>query len=142
MYIQDGEVPRLIEICSTSNETATTIWIIIWLCYKGSLLLVGVFFAVAIQNVKIKELNDSNTIATSVYCIAVISAALAFIGFFLREQIDVQYVIIAGFMMLTVTIILCVIFVPMVSMYNHAACYNYIELFIDQSSIRGPFWSN
>ena len=116
-HIQNGEVPRRIEICSTSNETATTIWIIIWLCYKGSLLLFGIFFAVAIQNVKIKELNDSNTIATSVYCIAAISAVLTFIGFFLREQIDVQYVIIGGFMMLTVTIILCVIFVPMVSTF-------------------------
>ena len=128
LYIQDGEVPRRIEICSTSNETVTTIWIIIWLCYKGSLLLVGVFFAVAIQNVKIKELNDSNIIATSVYCIAAISAALTFIGFFLREEIDVQYVIIGGFMMLTVTIILCVIFVPMVSIYIHVASYSYINI--------------
>ena len=113
--IQDGEVPRLIEICSTSNQTATRVWLIIWMCYKGSLLLVGVFFAAAIQNVKIKELNDSNTIAISVYCIAAISAVLSFIVFFLSEEIDVQYVIIGGFVLLTVTVILCIIFVPTVS---------------------------
>ena len=113
--IQDGEVPRLIETCSTSNQTATRVWIIIWLCYKGSLLLVGVFFAVAIQNVRIKELNDSNIIASSVYCIAAITAVLTFIAFFLGDEVDVQYTIIGGFTLLTVTIILCIIFVPMVS---------------------------
>ena len=113
--IQGGEVPRLIEICSTSNQTATRVWLIIWMCYKGSLLLVGVFFAAAIQNVKIKELNDSNIIAISVYCIAAISAVLSFIVFFLSEEIDVQYIIIGGFVLLTVTVILCIIFVPTVS---------------------------
>ena len=83
------------------------------------MLLVGLFFAAAIQNVKIKELNDSNIIAGSVYCIAAISAVLTFIGFFLNDKIDVQYIIIGGFMMLTVTVILCVIFVPMVSTSYH-----------------------
>lgn len=119
VFLKDGEIPRLIEICSTSNETATTIWIILWLCYKGVLLLVGLFFAAAIQNVKIRALNDSNIIAGSVYCIAAISAVLTFIGFFLTEQIDYQYVIIGAFVILTVTVILCVIFVPMVSICCH-----------------------
>ena len=113
--MQNGEVPRLIEICSTSNDTATTIWIVLWLAYKGVLLLVGLFFAAAIQNVKIRQLNDSNIIAGSVYCIAAISAVLTFIGFFLNEQIDSQYVIIGAFVILTVTVILCVIFLPIVS---------------------------
>ena len=103
---------------------ATTIWIAVWLFYKGILLLVGLFFAAAIQNVKIKELNDSNIIAGSVYCIAAISAVLTFIGFFLEEQIDSQYIIIGAFMILTVTVILCIIFVPMVS--NMYACYHII----------------
>ena len=115
LYMQNGEVPRLIEICSTSNNVVTTIWIIIWLGYKGVLLLIGLFFAAAIQNVKIRQLNDSNIIAGSVYCIAAISAVLTFIGYFLHENIDHQYIIIGAFMILTVTVILCIIFIPMVS---------------------------
>jgi len=113
--LQNGEVPRRIQICSASNDTAQTIWIVLWLLYKAVLLIVGLFFAAATQNVKIRELNDSKIIAVSVYCIAAISAVLAFIGFFLTEEVDEQYAITGAFMILTVTLVLCIIFLPTVS---------------------------
>jgi len=83
--------------------------------YKATLLLVGLFFAAATQNVKIRELNDSKIIAVSVYCIAAISAVLAFIGIFLTEMVDEQYAITGAFMILTVTLVLCIIFLPTVN---------------------------
>ena len=84
----------MIEYWNSDNETSF-IWLIILLAYKGLLLIIGVFLAIETWNVKVKQLNDSQLIAVSVFVVSVVSIVSALLSYFLRKQIDLQYSLLA-----------------------------------------------
>ena len=104
-------MPRILGVC-TSEGSFT--WMPVFFAYKGFILLAGLFLAFETRKVKIKSLNDSRFIAMSVYGAVVVSIALTPIGFLLQNFPNVQYGISGIIIMLSISIILGLVFVPKV----------------------------
>ena len=81
---------------------------------KGFILLAGLFLAFETRKVKIKSLNESRFIATSVYGAVIVSIALTPIGFLLQNFPNVQYGIIGITILLSTSLILALVFVTKV----------------------------
>ena len=101
-------------MCRATNPTARYIWLGILLAYKGILLIVGLFLAFETRKVKIRHLNDSKLIGMSVYGIVVLSVALAAIGIFLENIVDVFYTVTGLMILIGNTCLLFLIFFPKV----------------------------
>ncbi|CAF1056028.1 unnamed protein product [Rotaria sp. Silwood1] len=82
--------------------------------YKGVLMVVGSHFAWATRNVRITALNDSAYVGMSLYNVVLLSITTAVVGYFLRDQHERNYIITSVFILLCVTITLCLVFVPKV----------------------------
>ena len=63
---------------------------------------------------KISQLNDSKLIGMSVYGIVVLSLALAAMGILLETFVEVYYAVMGIMIMLGMTCLLCLIFIPKV----------------------------
>ena len=106
-------MPRIIGVC-TSEGSLT--WMPVFFAYKGFVLLAGLFLAFETRKVKIKSLNDSRFIATSIYGAVIVSISLTPIGFLLQDYPNVQYGISGIVVILSISLILGLLFVPKVCM--------------------------
>ena len=114
MHSQTRVLPKIVGLCRAKNPQARFIWLGILLAYKGILLIVGLFLAFETRKVKIRHLNDSKLIGMSVYGIVVLSLALAAIGIFLENIVDVFYIVTGLMILVGNTCLLCLIFIPKV----------------------------
>lgn len=76
--------------------------------------VVGSRFAWATRNVHIAALNDSTYVGMSLYNVVLLSITTAVVGYFLRDQHERSYILTSIFILLCVTITLCLVFVPKV----------------------------
>lgn len=76
--------------------------------------VVGSRFAWATRNVRITALNDSAYVGLSLYNVVLLSTTTAVVGYFLRDQHERSYIVTSVFILLCVTITLCIVFVPKV----------------------------
>lgn len=76
--------------------------------------VVGSRFAWATRNVHINALNDSTYVGMSLYNVVLLSTTAAVVGYFLHDQHERSYILTSIFILLCVTITLCLVFVPKV----------------------------
>lgn len=76
--------------------------------------VIGSRFAWATRNVHIPALNDSTYVGMSLYNVVLLSITTAVVGYFLRDQHERSYILTSIFILLCVTITLCLVFVPKV----------------------------
>jgi len=74
----------------------------------------GSRFAWATRNVHITALNDSKYVGISLYNVVLLSTTTAVVGYFLQDQHERSYILTSVFILLCVTITLCLVFVPKV----------------------------
>ena len=74
--------------------------------------VIGSRFAWATRNVRITALNDSTYVGMSLYNVVLLSITTAVVGYFLRDQHERSYILTSTFILLCVTITLCLVFVP------------------------------
>ena len=115
----------MIGVC-TSEGSLT--WMPVFFAYKGFVLLAGLFLAFETRKVKIKSLNDSRFIAMSVYGAVIVSISLTPIGFLLQDFPNVQYGISGIVVILSISLILGLLFVPkvciiIIKFINYSICY-------------------
>ncbi|UJR15409.1 hypothetical protein I4U23_002356 [Adineta vaga] len=91
-----------------------SLWFTMQSIYKGVLMVVGSRFAWATRNVHINALNDSTYVGMSLYNVVLLSITTAVVGYFLRDQHERSYILTSIFILLCVTITLCLVFVPKV----------------------------
>ena len=76
--------------------------------------VLGSHFAWATRNVHTIALNDSKYVGMSLYNVVLLSITTAVVGFFLQDQHERSYILTSIFILLCVTITLCLVFVPKV----------------------------
>ncbi|CAF0857377.1 unnamed protein product [Adineta ricciae] len=91
-----------------------SIWFTMQSIYKGILMVTGSHFAWATRNVQIAALNDSKYVGMSLYNVVLLSITTAVVGYFLRDQHERSYILTSIFILLCVSITLCLVFVPKV----------------------------
>ncbi|CAF1219888.1 unnamed protein product [Didymodactylos carnosus] len=89
-----------------------TIWIAMQFTFKGVLMVAGSRFAWKTRSVCISALNDSKYIGMSVYNVVLLSITTAVVGYFFEDQHEMAFVLTSIFILLCVTITLCLVFVP------------------------------
>ncbi|XP_055540393.1 gamma-aminobutyric acid type B receptor subunit 2 isoform X2 [Wyeomyia smithii] len=100
-----------VELCRSRHYES---WLGILYVYKGMLLIVGVYMAWQTRNVKIAALNDSQYIGVSVYSVVITSASVAVLTNLLYEKVTLAFVITSGFILVSTTATLCLLFLPKV----------------------------
>ncbi|CAF2623061.1 unnamed protein product [Rotaria sp. Silwood2] len=108
---EDIVILWIYEECRSNRRS---IWLTMQSIYKGILMVVGSRFAWATRNVHIAGLNDSKYVGMSLYNVVLLSITTAVVGFFLRDQHERSYILTSIFILLCVTITLCLVFVPKV----------------------------
>ncbi|CAF1154021.1 unnamed protein product [Rotaria sp. Silwood1] len=108
---EDIVILWIYEECRSNRRS---IWITMQSIYKGVLMVVGSRFAWATRNVHIAALNDSKYVGMSLYNVVLLSITTAVVGYFLRDQHERSYILTSVFILLCVTITLCLVFVPKV----------------------------
>lgn len=76
--------------------------------------VVGSRFAWATRHVHITALNDSKYVGISLYNVVLLSTTAAVVSYFLQDQHERSYILTSVFILLCVTITLCLVFVPKV----------------------------
>ncbi|XP_053692625.1 gamma-aminobutyric acid type B receptor subunit 2 [Sabethes cyaneus] len=100
-----------VELCRSRHYES---WLGTLYVYKGMLLIVGVYMAWQTRNVKIPALNDSQYIGVSVYSVVITSASVAVLTNLLYERVTLAFVITSGFILVSTTATLCLLFLPKV----------------------------
>ncbi|CAF0764711.1 unnamed protein product [Rotaria sordida] len=108
---EDIVILWIYEECRSNRRS---IWITMQSIYKGVLMVVASRFAWATRNVHIVALNDSKYVGISLYNVVLLSTTTAVVGYFLRDQHERSYILTSIFILLCVTITLCLVFVPKV----------------------------
>ncbi|XP_049282429.1 gamma-aminobutyric acid type B receptor subunit 2 [Anopheles funestus] len=98
-----------VELCRSRHYES---WLGMLYAYKGLLLIVGVYMAWQTRNVKISALNDSQYIGISVYSVVITSASVVVLANLLYEKVTLAFVITAGFVLISTTATLCLLFLP------------------------------
>ncbi|XP_021704022.1 gamma-aminobutyric acid type B receptor subunit 2 [Aedes aegypti] len=98
-----------VELCRSRHYES---WLGTLYAYKGVLLIVGVYMAWQTRNVKIPALNDSQYIGISVYSVVITSASVVVLANLLYERVTLAFVITAGFILISTTATLCLLFLP------------------------------
>uniref|UniRef100_A0AAG5D8V8 G-protein coupled receptors family 3 profile domain-containing protein n=1 Tax=Anopheles atroparvus TaxID=41427 RepID=A0AAG5D8V8_ANOAO len=98
-----------VELCRSRHYES---WLGTLYAYKGLLLIVGVYMAWQTRNVKISALNDSQYIGISVYSVVITSASVVVLANLLYEKVTLAFVITAGFVLISTTATLCLLFLP------------------------------
>uniref|UniRef100_A0A182P375 G-protein coupled receptors family 3 profile domain-containing protein n=1 Tax=Anopheles epiroticus TaxID=199890 RepID=A0A182P375_9DIPT len=98
-----------VELCRSRHYES---WLGMLYAYKGLLLLVGVYMAWQTRNVKISALNDSQYIGISVYSVVITSASVVVLANLLYEKVTLAFIITAGFVLVSTTATLCLLFLP------------------------------
>ena len=94
--------------------------------YKSVYLWVGLYLAFETRKVKVKALADSQYIAASVYVSIMTCIAIVPVAIWLRDKIDIHYGVLSGILMLGVTTVLALVFLPKVSYGKSLMCYKCI----------------
>ena len=102
----------VIDICSAMLDYVTVIVLVL---YKSVYLWVGLYLAFETRKVKVKALADSQYIAASVYVSIMTCIAIVPVAIWLREMVDIHYGVLSGILMLGVTTVLALVFLPKVS---------------------------
>ena len=102
----------VIDICSAMLDYVTVIVLVL---YKSVYLWVGLYLAFETRKVKVKALADSQYIAASVYVSIMTCIAIVPVAIWLREMVDIYYGVLSGILMLGVTTVLALVFLPKVS---------------------------
>uniref|UniRef100_A0A182LUW1 G-protein coupled receptors family 3 profile domain-containing protein n=1 Tax=Anopheles culicifacies TaxID=139723 RepID=A0A182LUW1_9DIPT len=98
-----------VELCRSRHYES---WLGMLYAYKGLLLIVGVYMAWQTRNVKISALNDSQYIGISVYSVVITSASVVVLANLLYEKVTLSFIITAGFVLISTTATLCLLFLP------------------------------
>ncbi|EDV21426.1 uncharacterized protein TRIADDRAFT_30267 [Trichoplax adhaerens] len=107
-------VQKQIQVCQSSHNT---IWLAAIFSYKMLLLLWGVILAWKTRKIDIDSLNDSRSLAMTIYNIFVLSCAGVTINLVSHLILDAGYALKAGFIILCTTTSMALIFIPKVN--NH-----------------------
>ncbi|EDV21428.1 uncharacterized protein TRIADDRAFT_60056 [Trichoplax adhaerens] len=105
-------VMHRIQICYSKY---TSVWLAVTLSYKLLLLLVGVFLAWKTRKVSIDSLNDSHSLAMTVYNIFVLSCTGIIVGIASNLILDAQFAMQASFIILCTTSSMGLLFIPKIS---------------------------
>lgn len=95
-------------------------WSYVIIAYKALLLVFGVFMAWETRKVNIVSLNDSRYITMSVYntvLLCIVAFAFTFI-----PNAGASYMLVSITIIIMVTVVLCLVFVPKVSHYKDNVC--------------------
>lgn len=103
----DIEIEFLIEKCSLES-----LFYIIMYCYKGLLLLFGLFLSYSTRSVKLKQINDSRFIGMSIYNIVILCLITAPISLFIRNQINSHFIFVSFTILFCCFISMALIFIP------------------------------
>ncbi|XP_055597604.1 gamma-aminobutyric acid type B receptor subunit 2 [Uranotaenia lowii] len=98
-----------VELCRSRHYES---WLGMLYAYKGLLLIVGVYMAWQTRHVKIPALNDSQYIGISVYSVVITSASVVVLANLLYERVTLAFAITAGFILISTTATLCLLFLP------------------------------
>ena len=104
-------MPQIIRVCTSDGSV---VWLPILFCYKGFVLLFGLFLAFETRKVKYAALNESRFIAMSVYGAVIVSIALTPIGFLLNHFPTAQYAVLGIMLLFSMSLILALVFVSKV----------------------------
>ncbi|RDD37871.1 Gamma-aminobutyric acid type B receptor subunit 2 [Trichoplax sp. H2] len=105
-------VQKQIQVCQSSHNT---IWLAAIFSYKMLLLLWGVILAWKTRKIDIDSLNDSRSLAMTIYNIFVLSCAGVTINLVSHLILDAGYALKAGFIILCTTTSMALIFIPKIS---------------------------
>ena len=108
---QNGEIPGEIEVCSSESSS---IWLPILIGFKAGEVVLSLFFVFENRKIKIREMVDNRVILFSVYTIVVACVALTPIVVLLYHDVNALYGVMGAILILTVTVLLCINFVPKV----------------------------
>ena len=112
--MQDGGLPRVHSQCVSS---ASGIWLSVLGVYKISEVVLSVIFSYEVRKIQVKGLIDSRMITFSVY-IVVITAIIVPVVVLLSSQPNVRYGILGAVCLVASTLLLCLNFIPKVSIEN------------------------
>ncbi|XP_025088276.1 gamma-aminobutyric acid type B receptor subunit 2-like [Pomacea canaliculata] len=99
-----------LEICVCQHKEY---WVGALLVYKGLLLLFGIFLAWETRGIKVQALNDSRYIGLCVYNVAVLCVVGVPVNFLINDENHMgSYLITSAFIILAVSITLCIVFLP------------------------------
>ena len=104
-------------MCNTVDSAANLTMVTILVLYKSMYLWVGLYLAFQIRNMKLKALADSQYIAASVYVSIMTCIAIVPVAIWLREMVDIYYGVLSGILMLGVTTVLALVFLPKVCVH-------------------------
>ncbi|XP_070566216.1 gamma-aminobutyric acid type B receptor subunit 2-like [Ptychodera flava] len=107
-----GRDISIIPIMQHCKSNRMTIWLSVIYVYKGILLVFGCFLAWETRRVSIPALNDSKYIGMSVYNVVVMCTTGAALSFFMPNNPDASFGLIALFILFCTTITLCLVFIP------------------------------
>ncbi|XP_055636509.1 gamma-aminobutyric acid type B receptor subunit 2 isoform X2 [Toxorhynchites rutilus septentrionalis] len=111
-----------VELCRSRHYES---WLGMLYAYKGLLLIVGVYMAWQTRHVKIPALNDSQYIGVSVYSVVITSASVVVLANLLYERVTLAFAITAGFILISTTAALCLLFLPKLKgIFEHGEVYD------------------
>ena len=103
----------VVDICA--GAMVDYVAVIVLLLYKSVYLWVGLYLAFETRKVKVKALADSQYIAASVYVSIMTCIAIVPVAVWLRDMVDIHYGLLSGILMLGLTTVLALVFLPKVS---------------------------
>ncbi|XP_038076293.1 gamma-aminobutyric acid type B receptor subunit 2-like [Patiria miniata] len=84
---------------------------------KGVLLAFGIFLAWETRPITVAELNDSKYLAMSVYIVALTVAITVPVVSLKNDDVNFNYVIVSGAVIVATTAVLCLVFLPKVILF-------------------------
>ncbi|XP_038053709.1 gamma-aminobutyric acid type B receptor subunit 2-like [Patiria miniata] len=97
--------------CTSNNNT---IWTLVIIIYKAFVVVFGAFLAWSTRNVKVSGLNDSYYVGLSIYNTVICCMVAVSLSFLNTSSIVVTFALVSGFLLLCITISLCMLFFPKV----------------------------
>ena len=103
-------IPQL----SRCHSHHLNIWMGCIYCFKGLLLLFGVYMAWETKHVKIPALNDSQYIGMNIYNVVLSSVTVVALSSLLSDRPTLSYTLVSTLIVLSTTVMLCLLFLPKV----------------------------
>ncbi|XP_022083810.1 gamma-aminobutyric acid type B receptor subunit 2-like [Acanthaster planci] len=102
---------ELYVICASANNT---LWTLVVIVYKAFVLVFGAFLAWSTRNVKVSGLNDSHYVGLSIYNTVICCVVAVALSFLNTSSPAMTFALVSGFMLLCITVSLCMLFFPKV----------------------------
>ncbi|XP_077985184.1 gamma-aminobutyric acid type B receptor subunit 1-like [Glandiceps talaboti] len=107
-------VPEIL-YCTSKYELYVSIGIY---CYKGLLLLWGVFLAWETKRVSLRHLNDSTYIALSIYVVSIACIIVLPIIYLYGDDVTFTFTFLTTAIIVVTTATLCLVFLPKIMLLN------------------------